>query len=343
MKKGALSLRSLSKSFGTTQVVCDASLDIAPGEFFSILGPSGCGKTTLLRMIAGFEVPDRGGILLEGKDITAHPPSGRGIGMVFQNYALFPHMNVYQNVAYGLGVRRIAPDQVHRRVENVLASVGLSRKIEAPVTALSGGEQQRVALARALVVEPAVLLLDEPLSNLDVSLRQQTREELQTLQRSIGITTIYVTHDQSEALTLSDRLAIMRAGILEQVGAPRSVYESPGTPFIARFLGKANIIREEDGLGLPPSVSAKIGLKGCAAIRPESIALSLPQKKDSLAGRVVGVEYQGFVTEVHVRVGEFPLRLMIVSALAPAGLALGSEVGIAINWGEASFFPDAEV
>jgi len=152
-----------------------------------------------------------------------------------------------------------------------------------------------------------------------------------------------VTHDQSEALTLSDRLAILHAGILEQVGAPRSVYESPGTPFVARFLGKANIIREGDGLGLPPSVSAEIGQKGCVAIRPESIALSLPQKEHSLPGRVVGIEYQGFVTEVHVRVGELPLHLTIVSALAPAGLTLGSEVGIAINWGEASFFPDAEV
>jgi ABC-type Fe3+/spermidine/putrescine transport system ATPase subunit len=343
MKKGALSLGNLSKSFGATEVVTEASLDIVPGEFFSILGPSGCGKTTLLRMIAGFEMPDRGRIQLEGRDITALPPSERGIGMVFQNYALFPHMNVFQNVAYGLGVRRTAPDQIRRRVENVLASVGLSRKIDAPVTDLSGGEQQRVALARALVIEPAVLLLDEPLSNLDVSLRQQTREELRTLQRSIGITTVYVTHDQSEALMLSDRLAIMRSGILVQIGAPRSVYESPGTPFVARFLGRANIVREGDGPGLPPSVSAVIGQEGCVAIRPESIVLSLPQKEDSLPGRVVGIEYQGFVTEVHVLVGEFPLHLTIVSSLVPAGLSPGSEVGITIQWGEASLFPDAEV
>jgi ABC-type Fe3+/spermidine/putrescine transport system ATPase subunit len=336
---GYLSLRNLSKSFGGTEVVRNASLEIVRGEFFSILGPSGCGKTTLLRLIAGFERPASGCIFLDGKEITGLSPSVRGIGMVFQNYALFPHMNVFRNVAYGLQVRRLLAEETRAKVEKVLGVVGLGDKIEAPVTALSGGEQQRVALARALVVEPALLLLDEPLSNLDVTLREQTREELRSLQRSIGITTMYVTHDQGEALALSDRLAIMRSGLLEQVGDPRSVYERPGTPFVAGFLGGANIIRAGDAVPLPHEIEARMGKSGCVAVRPESISLDCPPAGGEMPGRVAGLEYQGFMTEVHLRVGAFALRATLVSAEVPEHLVPGSEVGILIDWAKSTVFP----
>ncbi|MDH3253085.1 MAG: ABC transporter ATP-binding protein, partial [Ignavibacteria bacterium] len=235
-----LSLHGISKHFPSTLAVRHVQIDIPAGQFFSILGPSGCGKTTLLRIIAGFENPTEGRIVIDGKDVTSVAPQRRGIGMVFQHYALFPHMTVFENVAYGLQTQKIPRAQIQSRVNQVLESVDLLGKTETPVPSLSGGEQQRVAVARALVIEPAILLFDEPLSNLDVSLRLRTREEIRSLQRKTGITTVYVTHDQGDAMSLSDRIAVMRQGVFEQVGSPFELYNIPQSPFVAQFLGDAN-------------------------------------------------------------------------------------------------------
>ncbi len=203
----SLTLYNLSKSFGTLQALAPIEMEIHEGEFFSLLGPSGCGKTTLLRMIAGLEPPSSGTIVIDGTDITSFPPQKRNVGIVFQNYALFPHMSVFENVAYGLEVKKIPQNEIRAKVLHILEKVHLSEKTDIPVPSLSGGEQQRVAVARAVVVEPGVPLFDEPLSNLDYALRLETRAEIKRLQREVGITTIYVTHDQGEALALSDRIA----------------------------------------------------------------------------------------------------------------------------------------
>ncbi len=283
-----LSLRDVTKRFGNVDAVSGVSAGIPSGQFFSILGPSGCGKTTLLRMIAGFESVSSGTILLDGKDITTVRPEARGIGMVFQNYALFPHMTVFGNIAFGLEAKHIPSDDIRKKVESVLDAVRLRDKADAPVPLLSGGEQQRVAVARALVLEPALLLFDEPLSNLDVTLRLQTREEIRSLQRKTGITTVYVTHDQAEAMSLSDRVAVMRAGKFEQVGAPADVYEAPVSPFVAGFVGGGNLIHgmvkdglrfETNGTALtfPAGFAAPVQGKAVLAIKPEAITISAGQ------------------------------------------------------------------
>ncbi len=239
----ALRLEAITKRFGPVAAVDGVSLEIQPGEFFSLLGPSGCGKSTLLRIISGFEKPDAGRVYMDGRDVTSAPPQKRPTAMVFQNYALFPTMTVGENVAYGLRVRKVERRERLQRVAETLARVDLAGFEKKPVTLLSGGQQQRVAVARALAVRPGLLLFDEPLSNLDVALREQTRHELKMLQHQLGTTSVYVTHDQQEALVLSDRLAIMRAGILVQVGTPSDLYEQPQTAFVARFLG-SNVVRD---------------------------------------------------------------------------------------------------
>jgi len=232
-----VSLRGLEKRYGATRALAGVSLDVAPGEFFTLLGPSGCGKTTSLRAVAGFVAPDAGDVLIRGARVNAVPPHRRHVGLVFQSYALFPHRTVRQNVAFGLRMQRTARVEIERLVADALALVQLPGHGERYPRELSGGEQQRVALARALVTRPAVLLLDEPLGALDKKLRDHMKIELKRLQRDVGVTTIYVTHDQEEALTMSDRLAVMRAGHIEQVGAPREIYETPGTVFVAGFIG----------------------------------------------------------------------------------------------------------
>ena len=238
-----LKLESLTKRFdGGVVAVADLSLEIARGEFLTLLGPSGCGKTTTLRMIAGFEAPTSGRILLDGRDVTGLAPQRRGFGMVFQNYALFPHLDVFENVAFGLKTRGVPKAEVRRRVEEALALVDLAGYGKRRVQELSGGQQQRVALARALAPEPPVLLLDEPLSNLDAALRERTRGELRALLERIGITAIFVTHDQEEAFALSDRIALMEGGRLQQVGTPEELYTRPVNPFVASFLGRANFL-----------------------------------------------------------------------------------------------------
>jgi iron(III) transport system ATP-binding protein len=348
-----LSLKNISKRFNESPVVEDISLEIRSGEFFSILGPSGCGKTTILRMIAGFEIPGAGSICLDEKDITSSLPQHRGIGMVFQNYALFPHMTVFQNVAFGLETKKLGKDEIRSRVEKMLDSVRLRDKINTPVPLLSGGEQQRVAVARALVVEPAVLLFDEPLSNLDVALRLSTREEIRRLQRRTGITTLYVTHDQSEAMSLSDRIAVMKSGRIVQVGSPSDIYERPRNAFVAEFLGGANVLHgSHDGTTgvftsgsfhatIPARVWEKSG-KLVLAIKPEAIVLD-PVAKD-IAGaseaRIIEKEYLGFTTTFLVDVGGMTLRVTALSSQFIRTLDAGNTVSVHFDWSHIVPLPD---
>ncbi|HEU4448987.1 MAG TPA: ABC transporter ATP-binding protein [Gaiellaceae bacterium] len=242
MARGEIRLIGLSKEFADVLAVDHLDLAIPGGEFFSLLGPSGCGKTTTLRMVAGFERPTEGRILLDGTDVAYTPPHKRNVNTVFQNYALFPHLNVFDNVAFGLRRAKRPKDELRERVAKALELVQLTGLEKRKASQLSGGQQQRVALARALVLNPAVLLLDEPLGALDAKLRKALQIELKTLQREVGITFLYVTHDQEEALTMSDRLAVMNGGRVEQVGAPQEVYESPETLFVADFLGVSNLM-----------------------------------------------------------------------------------------------------
>ncbi len=263
-----VALRGLTKQFGRTFGVRDLTLTIARGEFFTFLGPSGCGKTTTLRMIAGLLHPDAGDIDFDGRPVTTTPAWRRNIGMVFQNYALWPHMSVFDNVAFGLVERRADRSEIERRVEDSLDLVGLKGMGGRLPSQLSGGQQQRVALARAIVVEPALLLLDEPLSNLDARLRVQMRNELARLQRHLGITTIYVTHDQEEALMLSTRVAVMNQGRLEQLGGPRDVYERPASAFVADFFGGTNFLAGTVGAAAPHDLV--VTLDGGAALRADA-------------------------------------------------------------------------
>ena len=287
----------VTKYFGSVTAVNDISLDIREGEFFSLLGPSGCGKSTTLRMVAGFEEPDRGSILIQGLDVTSKPANKRNVNMVFQNYELFPHMTVYQNVSYGLKIKRIPKSEARSRTEAMLETVGVGGLGHRRAGQLSGGQQQRVALARALVNQPAVLLLDEPLSALDAKLRKRMQLELKTIQHKLGTTFIYVTHDQEEALMMSDRIGIMSNGQLLQVGSAREIYESPGNAFVADFVGSMNefslradevdghraIARLGDGQQVAVGVAADtaVGSSLRVAIRPERVRLQPRRRPDS--------------------------------------------------------------
>src|SRR6266581_4847860 len=241
----AIALEGVSRRFGNVAAVNDVTLAIREGEFFSLLGPSGCGKTTTLRMIAGFEAPDEGRIMLRGKDVTSVSPNRRPVNMVFQQYALFPHMSIYDNVAFGLKVKRVPRSEHRDRVQEMLRVVELVGLERRRARQLSGGQQQRVALARALVNRPAALLLEEPLGALDVKLRKQMQLELKRIQSELGTTFVYVTHDQEEALAMSDRIAVMNRGRVEQIGSPREIYEHPETTFVADFIGSLNAIEVE--------------------------------------------------------------------------------------------------
>ena len=290
-------LDRVTKYFGSVTAVNDISLDIREGEFFSLLGPSGCGKSTTLRMVAGFEEPDRGSILIQGLDVTNKPANKRNANMVFQNYELFPHMTVYQNVSYGLKIKRIPKSEARSRTEAMLETVGVGGLGHRRAGQLSGGQQQRVALARALVNQPAVLLLDEPLSALDAKLRKRMQLELKTIQHKLGTTFIYVTHDQEEALMMSDRIGIMSNGQLLQVGSAREIYESPGNAFVADFVGSMNefslradevdghraIARLGEGQQVAVGVAADtpVGSSLRVAIRPERVRLQPRGRPDS--------------------------------------------------------------
>ncbi|MDO7882384.1 ABC transporter ATP-binding protein [Salinibacterium soli] len=294
----AIRLTALTKTFGEVHAVDNLDLDIAEGEFFSMLGPSGSGKTTVLRLIAGFELPTSGTVELQGQDVTRRAPFDRDVNTVFQDYALFPHMTVLDNVAYGLRVRGVGKKERRERAEAALASVALAGYGGRKPTQLSGGQRQRVALARATVVQPKVLLLDEPLGALDLKLREQMQVELKELQRSLGITFIFVTHDQEEALTLSDRIAVFNQGRIEQLGTPREIYEHPQSPFVASFVGTSNIFDAEQSQQL-------LGMPGSRSIRPEKITLHPPgsaaaKGSISLEGTVVEAVYVGTATRLLV-------------------------------------------
>ncbi|TAM70522.1 MAG: ABC transporter ATP-binding protein [Microbacteriaceae bacterium] len=288
--QSAIRLTGLTKEFGRVRAVDDVDLEIAAGEFFSMLGPSGSGKTTVLRLIAGFEQPSRGGIELFGRDVTRMAPFDRDVNTVFQDYALFPHMSVLDNVAYGLRVRGVAKKERLERARKALANVRLEHLAARKPTQLSGGQRQRVALARATVVEPKALLLDEPLGALDLKLREQMQVELKQLQRDLGITFIFVTHDQEEALTLSDRIAVFNAGRIEQLGTPSDLYERPASRFVADFVGTSNLFDAELS-------AAVLGRQGHHSIRPEKMTVGAEtQLGDGLrnaAGTVVEAIYLG--------------------------------------------------
>ncbi len=329
IEMAALSVHSITKTFGGTRVVKDVSLSIKAGEFISLLGPSGCGKTTLLRMIAGLEVPDSGTIALGGTDITSVPVWGRNIGVVFQNYALFPHMTVAENVAFGLRTRKVPRLIIEKKVADALALVRLADFGSRSTDKLSGGQKQRVALARALVTDPQLLLLDEPLGALDRKLREQMQVELKMLQRKIGITTLMVTHDQEEALTLSDRVAVMSDGCILQDGSPKEIYERPRDAFVAEFIGMSNLIKgqvfaADEGVRLFVSDAVSLDMPGniqpeghaCIFMRPEKLSLGdIPGRPgSSLPGKIIHVSYSGSVTHCFVDVGlPRPLTVLITN------------------------------
>jgi len=337
----AITIEGVARSFGELRAVDHVSLEVRDGEFFTLLGPSGCGKTTLLRMIAGFCELDAGRILFGQTRIDTLPPHRRNTGMVFQNYAVFPHLTVGDNVAYGLRARKVRADQIRTRVARALALVQLPGYAERWPHQLSGGQLQRVAIARAVAIEPDVLLLDEPLSNLDAKLRVDMRGEIRRLQKLLGITVLYVTHDQEEALAISDRIAVMRAGRVEQVAAPRAIYERPATPFVAGFVGTTNLIegtiksRTGDVIevafgGGTVRVASRAGAAGGAvgdkiavSLRPEALRALAPGEAApagwaTLAGKLGAVEYLGPITRFSVALAD-GTTLHLMALAPPAG------------------------
>ena len=341
MPAGQVRLENIGKRYGEIWAVRHIGLEIARGEFYTLLGPSGCGKTTLLRTIAGFVAPDEGTVFLDGLAVNHLPPWKRNLGMVFQNYALWPHLTVFDNVAFGLKERKFPRREIEPRVMEALEQVGLKGTEQRRPSQLSGGQQQRVALARTLVVQPRVLLLDEPLSNLDAKLRHEMRLELLKLQRDIGLTTIYVTHDQEEALTLSTRIAVMNLGRIIQEGKPREIYESPRDRFVAAFVGKSNffsgtVIGSSGGLleihtqeGFRIKAVAPAGYQAPNArwvllyVRPEAIDVvepaDQPPKVNRITGRVAASAYQGALVEYEI---ESAGRVIRVNETNPKGKPL---------------------
>jgi spermidine/putrescine transport system ATP-binding protein len=343
--RGEIQLLDLTKRFADVTAVDAVDLTIPGGEFFSLLGPSGCGKTTTLRLIAGFEQPTEGRILLDGSDVAYTAPHQRNVNTVFQNYALFPHLNVFDNVAFGLRRAKVAKQEIKDRVTRALELVQLIGLDRRKSSELSGGQQQRVALARALVLNPAVLLLDEPLGALDAKLRKTLQVELKTLQREVGITFLYVTHDQEEALTMSDRLAVMNAGRIEQVGAPQDVYEDAQTVFVADFLGVSNLMAAHakgthnggcrvtlDSFELEARRGGNVTGPAKLVIRPERVELEphgSPSGPNRLPGMVERVVYVGSGIQVIVRAatGEL-LQALIQNTGRPVGYDQGTPVQV---------------
>jgi putative spermidine/putrescine transport system ATP-binding protein len=312
----AVRLRGVTKHFGDVAAVDGVDLDIAPGEFFAMLGPSGSGKTTMLRLIAGFELPTAGTIELDGRDVSRDPPFDRDVNTVFQDYALFPHMDVAKNVEYGLRVKKVPKPERTERVAAALASVRLESHASRKPNQLSGGQRQRVALARALVNRPKVLLLDEPLGALDLKLREEMQVELKQIQQQVGITFIFVTHDQGEALSMSDRVAVFHEGKVEQVGPPRQIYEHPATEFVASFVGTANLLPDGDGL---------------VTVRPERIRLGAPVGNEvGAAGVVDAVQYLGATTRYRVQTDDgVALVVEVANTTATPLVAVGDPVQLA--------------
>jgi len=348
MKEDYLVLKNLAKVFGggkeSVVAVDDVSLQVQEGELVTLLGPSGCGKTTTLRMIAGFEFPTSGEIFLDGERINAVPPNRRPTTMVFQNYALFPHMTVAQNIEYGLKIHHVPGRAIKERVEEVMHLVGLGGLGGRPPAQLSGGQQQRVSLARSLIMEPKVLLLDEPLSNLDAKLRESTRIEIRKLQRRLGITSVYVTHDQEEAMTLSDRVVIMHEGRIQQIGTPPEIYAHPANHFVADFIGKANFLEARvETVGSQNTAELDIdgtvvrvfteqqklvkGEKVVVVVRPESVALE-PKREGALVGVIRESVYLGSEIVYEVQLKDSILTIEVPNPQEHTLFADGQEVSI---------------
>lgn len=328
-------IENVSKQFGKVHGVKDLNLDIKTGEFFTFLGPSGCGKTTTLRMIAGFYYPTEGKIYFDDRDVTLLQPNKRNIGMVFQNYALFPHMTVDENIAFGLQVRKFSKFEIKQKVDRIRGLVHLTQYGNRKINELSGGQQQRVALARALVIEPDILLLDEPLSNLDAKLREETRIEIKRIQSELGVTTIYVTHDQMEAMAMSDRIMVMDNGYVKQIGTPQEIYNRPLNRFVADFIGETNLIeattiaihddeiqvKTKSGLVLTgrkqhssPNLTHMIGDNVFISIRPETV--NQGPGENTLTGTISFVEFTGISVNYIVDFIDFSLKVMIINTNA---------------------------
>ncbi len=351
MQAAQVRLENVGKRYGEHWAVRQINLQVERGEFYTFLGPSGCGKTTLLRTIAGFISPDEGTVYLDGEPVNHVPPWQRDVGMVFQNYALWPHMTVFENVAFGLRERKIPRDEIGKKVKQALEQVDLKGTESRRPSQLSGGQQQRVALARTLVIQPRVLLLDEPLSNLDAKLRAEMRIELLKLQRDLGLTTIYVTHDQEEALALSTRIAVMNFGKVVQEGRPREVYEQPREEFVAEFVGKSNLffgtmvhtgdrfmeIQTDEGLLIKAaSATSSPGLgqgkKVLLNIRPEAIELIGLEEKSNRAnripGKVVASAYQGSFVEYEIEACGKPVKANVINPKGKPLFERGDEVAL---------------
>jgi multiple sugar transport system ATP-binding protein len=330
----SVAIRGLNKSFGDTKVLVDVDLDVSRGELFSVVGPSGSGKTTLLRIIAGLETQDSGHVSVDGQIVDGVPPNRRNVGMVFQNYALYPNKTVAENIASPLLVKGVKRDQAYAEVEDLAKRLNIEDVLDRLPSQISGGQQQRVALARALIKKPVVFLLDEPLSNLDAQLRYSARKFVRQLQRDLGITTIYVTHDQSEALSISDRIAVMNRGRVMQVGSPRELYEDPANDFVAGFIGSPPLnlldLKAELPLKLPVKYNGKAAKVG---IRPEAIRLGTGENR----GRVEFVEYVGSEIVVYIRLGSIELRALCFGA---KNYLVGEDVDFEVEEGGVFLFDE---
>lgn len=350
MKKGLLEAQNISLSYGKNAVLRDVSFRIEPGEFFALLGPSGSGKSTLLRLIAGFNRNQGGRLLIDGLDVSGLAPQSRQVGMVFQNYALWPHMTVFDNVAFGLVERKVPKADIRKRVAAVLDVVGLADFADRRPNQLSGGQQQRVALARTIVIEPAILLLDEPLSNLDKNLRVQMRDELKKLQRTLGITTIFVTHDQEEAMTTADRMAVLNHGVLQQVGRSVDLYDYPVNSFVAGFVGTANLIDGQvsqqgdqtlfQGAGLSMALPHRPNddvRSGSVQLffRPHSVRLAGSQSNEVnitwVPGRVASSEFSGEFTRYSVNIRQTSITVDQPHLIGVQDFAVGDSVFVGID------------
>ncbi len=349
MQADYLVLSNLKKTFGSGNseilAVDDITIHVRQGELITLLGPSGCGKTTTLRMIAGFETPNSGDILIDGESIIATPPNKRPTTMVFQNYALFPHMNVGENISYGLKIHKIKQEIIHQRTEDIMRLVGLSGLEKRSPAQLSGGQQQRVSLGRSLIMEPKVLLFDEPLSNLDAKLRVSTRLEIRKLQRRLQITSVYVTHDQEEAMTIADRIVIMNNGKIQQVGSPKEIYAHPANRFVADFIGKANFLEgrvtdkiEKDRIEVEimgqkimapkPTRSFSEGDRVLIVARPESIELGEKTSEETLTGTIQETVYLGSEMIYEIRLGSTVLIVDLPNPMEHIGYNNGDKVSL---------------
>jgi len=360
----SVALKEVTKTFGDVQACRDVSFEVREGELFTLLGPSGCGKTTALRVIAGFYYPDQGAVYFGDKDVTKTSPDKRNTGMVFQNYALWPHMTIYENIAYGLKIRKLRKDEIAQRISHVVDLLELKGLEKRTPLQLSGGQQQRVALARALVIEPSVLLLDEPLSNLDAKLRVKTRVELTRLQRRLGITTIYVTHDQEEALCISNRVAIMKGGQIQQIGSPRDIYEKPAAPFVADFIGVANLISGRVKALVPQAGRVTVELAGghevsCASDIPfpehaKVFVVFRPEESRVLEGNVEAKDrnvisvkisiltYLGDILRYEIETGEGTLKADVQNPVGVHVLPEGTVVTLTVAYDDCRAIPISE-